>query len=162
MFFFFAHPHTLTHSTISTLATTPLFQFPALPTLDAHFIFQIKLMCRESMVVSLLKTASELEVYAREFELSCSNLEQLLRPTFDNYKIEPPPLPTPLPLTAYPFDFQPPEGTFVFDWFDVTKHQKMVNPSRTLIRHISICRCVSSMGSRSCKSNGFNSQGKDR
>ncbi|KAL7504601.1 hypothetical protein ACHAXN_005220 [Cyclotella atomus] len=93
----------------SSLATNPLFQFPALPTLDAHFIFQIKLMCRESMIISLVKTASELEVYAREFEVSCSNLDQLLRPTFEHYKIEPPPLPTPLPLTAYPLDFQPPE-----------------------------------------------------
>jgi hypothetical protein len=62
------------------------------------------------MIISLVKTASELEVYAREFEVSCSNLDQLLRPTFEHYKIEPPPLPTPLPLTAYPLDFQPPEG----------------------------------------------------
>lgn len=61
------------------------------------------------MIISLVKTASELEVYAREFEVSCSNLDQLLRPTFEHYKIEPPPLPTPLPLTAYPLDFQPPE-----------------------------------------------------
>eukprot|EP00804_Cyclotella_cryptica_P025960 CCRYP_002777-RA/>CCRYP_002777-RA protein AED:0.01 eAED:0.01 QI:160/1/1/1/1/1/3/1231/967 len=93
----------------STLGTSTLFQFPALPTLDAHFIFQIKLMCRESMIVSLIKTASELEVFAREFEVSCSNLDQLLRPTFELYKLAPPPLPTPLPLTAYPMDFQAPE-----------------------------------------------------
>ena len=66
-----------------------------------------------AMIISLVKTASELEVYAREFEVSCSNLEQLLRPTFELYKVEPPPLPAPLPLTAYPLDFQPPEGKFV-------------------------------------------------
>lgn len=62
------------------------------------------------MIVSLIKTASELEIFAREFEVSCSNLDQLLRPTFELYKLAPPPLPTPLPLTAYPLDFQAPEG----------------------------------------------------
>ena len=66
------------------------------------------------MIISLVKTASELEVYAREFEVSCSNLDQLLRPSFEHYKIEPPPLPAPLPLTAYPLDFQPPEGKLVY------------------------------------------------
>ena len=65
------------------------------------------------MIVSLVKTASELEVYAREQEVSCSNLDHLLRPTFDAYKLAPPPLPKPVPLTAYPLDFQPPEGEFV-------------------------------------------------
>jgi hypothetical protein len=70
-------------------------------------------MCRESMIVSLVKTASELEVYAREFEVSCGNLDQLLRPTFEYYRMEPIPLPSPLPLTAYPLDFQPPEGEIV-------------------------------------------------
>ena len=74
-------------------------------------------MCRESMIISLVKTASELEVYAREFEVSCSNLDQLLRPTFEHYKMEPPPLPAPLPLTAYPLDFQPPEGKWKDDLF---------------------------------------------
>jgi hypothetical protein len=67
-------------------------------------------MCRESMIVSLVKTASELEVFAREFEVACGNLDQLLRPTFELYQLAPPPLPRPLPLTAYPLDFQAPEG----------------------------------------------------
>jgi hypothetical protein len=101
---------TISISLCSTLGMSPLFQFPALPTLDAHFISQIKSFCRESMIVSLVKTASELEIYAREFEVSCSNLDQLLRPTFELYKLTPPPLPTPIPLTAYPLDFHAPEG----------------------------------------------------
>jgi len=92
----------------------PAFQVPALPTLDGHFISQIKALCRESMVVSLVKTASDLEIYAREFEISCGNVEQLLRPTFDMYKLTPPQLPMPVPLTAYPLDFRAPEGNLAF------------------------------------------------
>jgi len=99
----------------STLGISPLFQFPSLTQIDVHYIAQIKAFCRESMIVSLVKTASELEVYAREQEVSCSNLDHLLRPTFDAYKLAPPPLPKPVPLTAYPLDFQPPEGEFVCD-----------------------------------------------
>lgn len=100
----------------STLGVTPLFESPSvahIDAIDAHYIAQIKAFCRESMIVSLVKTASELEVYAREQEVSCSNLDHLLRPTFDAYKLAPPPLPKPVPLTAYPLDFQPPEGEFV-------------------------------------------------
>jgi len=93
----------------STLGVSPLFQSPSLAQIDVHYIAQIKAFCRESMIVSLVKTASELEVYAREQEVSCSNLDHLLRPTFDAYKLAPPPLPKPVPLTAYPLDFQPPE-----------------------------------------------------
>ena len=62
------------------------------------------------MIVSLVKTASELEVYAREVEVSCGNLDNLLRPTFDLYRLTPPQLPMAVPLTAYPLDFKPPEG----------------------------------------------------
>ena len=94
----------------TTLGIHQLFQSPSLPQMDAHYIAQIKSFCRESMIISLVKTASELEVYAREQEVSCSNLDHLLRPTFDTYKLAPPPLPKPVPLTAYPLDFQPPEG----------------------------------------------------
>ena len=77
-----------------------------------HFIAQIKAFCRENMIVSLVKTASELEIYAREFEVSCGNVDQLLRPTFEMYKLKPPQLPAPVPLTAYPLDFRAPEGMF--------------------------------------------------
>lgn len=93
----------------STLGVSPLFESPSLPQIDAHYIAQIKAFCRESMIVSLVKTASELEVYAREQEVACSNLDHLLRPTFEAYKLAPPPLPKPVPLSAYPLDFQPPE-----------------------------------------------------
>lgn len=93
----------------STLGVSPLFESPSLPQIDVHYIAQIKAFCRESMIVSLVKTASELEVYAREQEVACSNLDHLLRPTFEAYKLAPPPLPKPVPLSAYPLDFQPPE-----------------------------------------------------
>lgn len=111
----------------STLGVTPLFESPSvahIDAIDAHYIAQIKAFCRESMIVSLVKTASELEVYAREQEVSCSNLDYLLRPTFDAYKLAPPPLPKPVPLTAYPLDFQPPEGEFACDL-----HLIMTSPS---------------------------------
>jgi hypothetical protein len=61
-----------------------------------------------------VKTASDLEIYAREFEISCGNVEQLLRPTFVMYKLTPPQLPMPVPLTAYPLDFRAPEGNLLF------------------------------------------------
>jgi hypothetical protein len=86
--------------------------FPALPTLDVHFCSQIRTVCRERMIVTLLKMASELEQYARESEYSCANLIQLLRPTFRHFQLTPPALPQPVPLTAYPLDFSPPEGTY--------------------------------------------------
>jgi len=62
------------------------------------------------MIISLVKTASDLESYACEYEISCGNVEQLLRPTFEMYKLTPPQLPMPVPLTAYPLDFRAPEG----------------------------------------------------
>ena len=93
----------------STLGHSPLFKFPALPSIDVHMIAQIKAFCRESMIISLVKTASDLEIFARESELSCGNVDQLLRPTFDTYKLIPPQLPNPVPLTAYPLEFTPPE-----------------------------------------------------
>ena len=69
------------------------------------------------MIVSLIKAASDLEVYAREFEVSCGNLDQILRPMFESYKLAPPRLPTPVPLTAYPLDYNtgtcPPWGPHV-------------------------------------------------
>ena len=65
------------------------------------------------MIISLVKTASELEIYAREFEASCNNLDQLLKSTFHMYRLDPPALPTPVPLTAYPLDFQSPEGNAI-------------------------------------------------
>lgn len=67
----------------STLGHSPLFKFPALPSIDVHMIAQIKAFCRESMIISLVKTASDLEIFARESELSCGNVDQL----FDQHLI---------------------------------------------------------------------------
>ncbi len=62
------------------------------------------------MVMSLLKAASELEQFARESEYSCAVMVKLMKSTFYTYDIEAPILPNPVPLTAYPLDFQPPES----------------------------------------------------
>ena len=93
----------------STLSTCPFGAFPALPTLDAHYCSHIHMLCREAMIASLLRSAAELEQFARESELSCANLILLLRPTFELYDLLPPALPAPIPLTAYPLDFRAPE-----------------------------------------------------
>lgn len=94
----------------STLDTCRFGAFPALPTLDVQYCSQLRRLSREGMIVSLLKAASDLEEYAREAEYACANLIQMLRPTFEAYEIEPPALPHPLPLTAYPLDFTPPQS----------------------------------------------------
>ena len=62
------------------------------------------------MVISLLKAASELEQFARESEYLCAVMVKLMKSTFHTYGMEAPILPLPVPLTAYPLDFQPPEG----------------------------------------------------
>jgi len=100
----------LSYSTLATPATG-FGAFPALPTLDVHFCSQMRRFSRESMIVSLLRSASELEQYARESEYSCASLIQTLKPMFELYEIEPPALPKPVPLTAYPLDFTPPQAT---------------------------------------------------
>ena len=93
-----------------TLSTYPFGTFPSLPTVDVHYCSQLRLVSRENMILSLLQMASELEVYAREAEYSCANLIQILRVTYTDYGMTEPTLPTPLPLSAYPLDFEPPES----------------------------------------------------
>jgi len=93
-----------------TLSTYPFGTFPSLPTVDVHYCSQLRLVSRENMILSLLQTASELEVYAREAEYSCANLIQILRVTYTDYGMREPALPIPLPLSAYPLDFEPHES----------------------------------------------------
>ena len=103
----FAHLVLVLH--YSTLLSCPFGAFPALPTLDVQYCSQIKLLCRDNMISSLLNSAKELEQFAREAEYACAILIQALRPTFNYYKLDAPPLPKPVPLSAYPLDFEPPE-----------------------------------------------------
>lgn len=92
------------------MTSCPFGAFPALPTLDVHYCSQMKSLSKENMIVSLLKEARELEQFARESEYSCAQLIKCLHSTFQTYKLDPPPLPTAVALSAYPLDFQPPEG----------------------------------------------------
>jgi hypothetical protein len=94
-----------------TLRTSRFGSFPALPTLDVHYCSQIRRLSREDMVVQLLKSASELEDYAREAEYACANMISLLQPTFETYGVDPPALPKPTPLTAYQLNFVAPQQT---------------------------------------------------
>jgi hypothetical protein len=97
--------------TYTTLATSRFGAFPALPTLDVHYCSQIRRLSREAMIVQLLKSASELEEYAREAEYACANMIALLRPTFETYEIDAPSLPKPVALTAYPLNFTVPQAS---------------------------------------------------
>jgi hypothetical protein len=83
--------------------------FPALPTLDVHYCSQIRRYSRETMIVQLLKSASDLEEWAREAEYACANMISLLQPAFESYGIPAPPLPRPVPLTSFPLQFTPPQ-----------------------------------------------------
>jgi len=93
----------------STLGTHPFGQFPSLPTLDAQYCSQLRLLIRESMIVSLLKAASQLEQFARDAEHSCANFVQLLNPMYASYECHVPTSPRSVPLAAYPLEFSPPE-----------------------------------------------------
>lgn len=95
--------------TMSTLQTCRFGAFPALPTLDVHYCSQMRRYSREMMICQLLKSASELEEYARTSEFNCASMINMLEPTFENYDLEMPGLPEPVPLNEYPLDFVPPQ-----------------------------------------------------
>lgn len=100
----FVHP-----LSISTVISCPFGAFPSLPTLDVHYCSQMKAVSRQNMISSLLKSAQELEVFARESEYLCAKLIKALEPTFVAYDEEPPQLPKAVPVSEYPLDFTPHE-----------------------------------------------------
>lgn len=93
----------------STLISCPFGAFPSLPTLDVHYCSQMKAVSRQYMISSLLKSAQELEVFARESEYLCAKLIKTLEPTFIAYDEEPPQVPKAIPVSEYPLDFTPHE-----------------------------------------------------
>jgi len=93
----------------SSLVSCPFGAFPSLPTLDVQLCSQIKALCKDNMIVSLLKGAQELEEFARESEYSCAKIIQVLQPSFLSYQLESPTPPEAIPLASYPLDFTPPE-----------------------------------------------------
>lgn len=99
--------------TFNTLSTLPFGQFPALPTLDVHFCSQLRRLSRESMITHLLKSAKELEDYAKGAEYNCAICIALLEPMLGRYGI--PPLDPPgtgKTLQDYPLEFSPPQVAF--------------------------------------------------
>ncbi len=98
----------------SSLVSCPFGAFPALPTLDVQLCSQIKALCKDNMIKSLLKGAQDLEEFARESEYSCAKLIQLLQPTFLSYNLESPQQPEPISLASYPLEFEPPEGKYYY------------------------------------------------
>ena len=97
--------------TWSTLQNSFFGTFPAQASLDQHYVSQLRRLSRELMIVQLLKSAGDLEKYARESEYACANMIQLLKPAFESYNVEAPPLPTPKALTEYPLEFTPPQNS---------------------------------------------------
>ncbi len=120
----------------STLTASSFGVFPALMSLDVHYCSQIRDICKEMMIASLLKSCQELEIYAREAEYGCAKvrslittiswdrivfkgskltilkLMQILEPTLFSYDEKLPELPEAIPLTSYPLNFTPHEGEF--------------------------------------------------
>lgn len=96
--------------TYNTLSTLPFGQFPSLPTLDVHYCSQLRRLSREAMITQLLKSAKELEDYAKTAEYNCAICITLLEPKLDFYGIPPISLPDMnKPLSDYPLDFTPPQ-----------------------------------------------------
>jgi hypothetical protein len=96
-----------THNTLSTL---PFGQFPSLPTLDVHYCSQLRRLSRESMITHLLKSAKELEDYAKGAEYNCAICITLLVPMLEHYGIPPLNLPTAsMSLQDYPLEYTPPQ-----------------------------------------------------
>lgn len=93
----------------SSLISSAFGAFPSLPTLDVHYCSQIKEICKENMVASLLKSARELETYAEEAEYATAKLMQVLEPMLLSYDEELPQIPEKVPLSEYPLDFVSPE-----------------------------------------------------
>jgi len=96
--------------TYNTLSTLPFGQFPSLPTLDVHYCSQLRRLSREAMITQLLKSAKELEDYAKTAEYNCAILITLLSPMLDVYGIPPMGIPkASKPLDQYPLEFTPPQ-----------------------------------------------------
>lgn len=93
----------------SNLQQVPFGAFPSLRTLDVHYCSQIRIVSRESMTLDLLQSARDLEKFARESELACANMINLLQPAYEAYGIKSPSLPKPKPLTEYPLEFVLPQ-----------------------------------------------------
>jgi len=93
----------------STFVSCAFGAFPSLPTLDVHYCAQMKELCKDNMVSSLLKSARDLEVYAKEAEFGCAKLTQILEPMLISYEEELSEIPEAVPLIAYPLDYTAPE-----------------------------------------------------
>lgn len=94
----------------NTLETLPFGQFPALSSLDTHYCSQLRRLCRESMINSLLRAAKDLEDYAKGAEYNCAVCITLLQPMLKRYGLAPFEFPrTSKSLQEYPLDFIPPQ-----------------------------------------------------
>ncbi len=94
----------------NTILTLPFGQFPALQTLDVHYCSQLRRVSRESMINHLLKSAKDLEDYAKGAEYNCAICIALLEPMLVRYGI--PPLDMPKiarSLEDYPMEYTLPQ-----------------------------------------------------
>ena len=66
------------------------------------------------MLVSLLKTAREMERFALDAESDCRSLTKLLHPAFNSYNVPPPILPIRRALSEYTLEYDPAKGWSFF------------------------------------------------
>jgi len=93
----------------NTLSTLPFGQFPSLPTLDVQYCSQLRRLSRENMITHLLRSAKELEEYARLAEYNCALCITLLDPMIEHYGVPALSLPEPKSLDEYPLKYTPPQ-----------------------------------------------------
>ena len=98
--------------TFSSLSKISFGTFPALTTLDAQYCSQLRAICRENMIIALLKSAAELESFAREAEQSCAELAFLLGWAYNAFKVPMPSYPLKVPLNAFPLNYNAVESEY--------------------------------------------------
>ena len=95
----------------NTLATLAFGRFPALNSLDIHYCSQLRRLSRESMINNLLRSAKDLEDYAKGAEYSCAVCIALLQPMLSRYGMAPLDLPQAFKsLQEYPLNFTSPQA----------------------------------------------------
>ena len=96
----------------NTLATLAFGRFPALNSLDIHYCSQLRRLSRESMINNLLRSAKDLEDYAKGAEYSCAVCIALLHPMLTRYGMAPLDLPQAFKsLQEYPLNFTSPQAS---------------------------------------------------
>lgn len=93
----------------NTVAALAFGKFPCLPTLDVQYCSQLRRLSRENMIAQLLRSAKDLEDYAKLAEYNCAVFVTLVDPVVALYDVPALQLPDPKPLHDYPLEYEPPQ-----------------------------------------------------